>query len=313
MPMARRTLRIAGHIVASTPLIIPAYSSAVGFKLTLESTLDETLSSVLGPILVSAYDVKPPGNGPLDPTALATRLPFAILDSGGYEMLQGATFTLERYRRVLDSWPVTLPVIAVTYDDPAGIPGGVGEQIVRAEALFARRPIGRCILLKPQSMGAHLDADDIAPHVRSLAGFDVIGITEKEAGRSMIDRLRLVTSLRRLLAEAGLDLPIHVFGGLDPFMSPLYLMAGADVFDGLSWLRYGFDRGVPIAMQSHAAMMRPDASFTEAAWATRRANLRGMGDLQIAMQKVAGGAALDELGPLHERIAAVNRQALDRG
>jgi hypothetical protein len=40
-----------------------------------------------------------------------------------------------------------------------------------------------------------------------------------------------------------------VFGSLDPIGSPLYFLAGAEIFDGLTWLRYGYNNGT--ASYSH--------------------------------------------------------------
>ncbi|MDW3181367.1 hypothetical protein [Roseobacter sp.] len=67
--------------------------------------------------------------------------------------------------------------------------------------------------------------------------------TEKEIGASTKDRLTFLAAFRDLLDEAGMETAIHVFGGLDPLMTPLYFLAGADVFDGLSWLGYAFKMG----------------------------------------------------------------------
>ena len=46
--------------------------------------------------------------------------------------------------------------------------------------------------------------------------------------------------------EAGLNIPLHIFGALDPLSVCLYYIAGAEVFDGLTWLRYGYRNGLCI-------------------------------------------------------------------
>ena len=33
---------------------------------------------------------------------------------------------------------------------------------------------------------------------------------------------------------------MHIFGSLDPVCTPLYFLAGADIFDGLSWIRFSY-------------------------------------------------------------------------
>src|SRR5262249_35869569 len=51
---------------------------------------------------------------------------------------------------------------------------------------------------------------------------------------------------RLALDENKMAVPIHVWGGLDPILTPLYFFAGAEIFDGVSWLRYAFVDGVAI-------------------------------------------------------------------
>ncbi|WP_439373037.1 hypothetical protein [Bradyrhizobium sp. DASA03120] len=94
--------------------------------------------------------------------------------------------------------------------------------------------------------------------------FDIVGVTEKEAGDTFFERLAFVARLRALLDANNVHKPIHVFGGLDPFMTPLYFLAGADVVDGLTWLRMAFSDTGARYLPSHAAMTEPMARFEEA-------------------------------------------------
>jgi hypothetical protein len=59
--------------------------------------------------------------------------------------------------------------------------------------------------------------------------------------------------LRLALDDAKLPLPIHIFGSLDPMSVCLYFLAGAEIFDGLTWLRYGYSDGVALYRQNSAA------------------------------------------------------------
>ena len=77
-------------------------------------------------------------------------------------------------------------------------------------------------------------------------GFDVIGVTERELGDSILDRLIALGTLRGILNTAGVGSPIHVFGGLDPIFTPLLFAAGGEIFDGLGWLRYSYKNGLPL-------------------------------------------------------------------
>lgn len=313
----RRVLGIDGRPVSLTPLLIPAYSSEVGFRQSLAGTLDATLRSILGPVLVSAHDLSLAGALSLDLRLLEVGIPFVVLDSGGYELLERGRAARDRdppwsrevHRAAVGRWPPSLPTLVVSYDDPREGPLAIPRQIEHAEALFSDlRGVGRCMLLRTPT-GSHLTPGDVRPHLDALARYDVIGVTEKDIGASTIDRLRFVRELRSVLDDRGVDRPLHVFGGLDPFLGPLYLLAGADVLDGLSWLRHAFHGGRALDMQCLTAAERPDADFGAAAWAWRRSNLRQVNDLQTALQRVAEGASLREIGPLSETILNVYRAA----
>jgi len=52
--------------------------------------------------------------------------------------------------------------------------------------------------------------------------------------------------VRVALGKIDSDIPIHVFGSLDPISTPLYFLVGADYFDGLTWLRYAYLDGYAV-------------------------------------------------------------------
>ena len=103
----------------------------------------------------------------------------------------------------------------------------------------------RCFLLKPPEGSDFHNLDPLsAENVALLRAFDIIGVTEREIGESIHDRLVNIARLRQSLDAAEVTSPIHVFGGLDPVFTPLYFAAGAEIFDGLGWLRYAYRDGV---------------------------------------------------------------------
>ncbi len=63
-----------------------------------------------------------------------------------------------------------------------------------------------------------------------------------------------IARLRMALTAAGLDMPIHVFGSLDTITSPMYFLAGADIFDGLTWLRFAFYKGYTMYKHNFGAI-----------------------------------------------------------
>jgi hypothetical protein len=71
----------------------------------------------------------------------------------------------------------------------------------------------------------------------------VIGFTEKEIGNSVFERMQNIAKIRLALNKAGIVSPIHIFGSLDTVTTLFYFVTGADIFDGLTWLRYAFKDG----------------------------------------------------------------------
>jgi len=225
-----------------------------------------TSQVIAGPALVSAYDLwhkklKPPFD-------FATLL---FLDSGGYEASKDVElsdvgerdhtplpWSREQHREVLAAWAPAVPSVLISYDHPSErLP--VGDQIERAKLLEpGRTGVGREILLKPETGDQRfLPMDSLLrrKHIRALGDFSVVGVTEKEIGSSLRGRIRNIAELRRAMDDVGLaDIPIHVFGSLDTISTPLYFLAGADIFDGLTWLRYAFHQGLMLSRHNYAAL-----------------------------------------------------------
>ena len=212
-------------------------------------------------LLVSAYDI---GHGLLDGVH-AFRVGFKrsdyarprllVIDSGGYEKQgspSGSQFAGSAggplpweesdYERVIDSLDPDAAPAVVNWDSREPYT----EQIRRASDFFDnRKHLASIFLLKPpQRLPSH-DLDGLSPEDVALLGtFDIVGVTEREIGESIHDRLVNIARLRKSLDAAEVTIPIHVFGGLDPVLTPLYFAAGAEIFDGLGWLRYAYREGV---------------------------------------------------------------------
>ena len=60
--------------------------------------------------------------------------------------------------------------------------------------------------------------------------------------------------MRRSFDENGIKSPIHVFGSLDSLSTVLYFLSGAEIFDGLTWLRFGFHDGQTMYRQNYGAI-----------------------------------------------------------
>lgn len=261
-----------GLEVGTTPMLIPSVSSRL--NLDLPDLLDTISEIVNGPLLVSAYDYECyKGMMPDFPSLI-------FLDSGGYECdrdkgvseigfykPEAKPWDRAMHSRVADDWNSPVPTVLISYDHP-DVRISTEEQIAEAGAFFSERPrfISE-LLLKPETKESTIIRPElIISDVQILEPFDIIGFTEKELGNSMMERMMTVASVRRGLNDAGLDIPIHIFGSLDTVTTPLYFLAGADIFDGLSWLRFIFDRGDTLYIDSYAPLLLGPQEDIRNAW-----------------------------------------------
>jgi hypothetical protein len=231
-----------------TPLLVPSFSSR-GFP-NLGVLYDFLSSEVPETLLVSAYDV----HNRLLPKESVNASDAVILDSGGYEAratydpdgayienTRSEEWTLAQYRSVLDDIEPLSQLMVVSFDYGGPLP--LAEQVASARSIFAEYPYyASDFLLKAEGMGVpFVDVDSVVKNIQTITGsFCVLGITEKELGSSMLERCQNLLKVRGALRAAGSEMPIHVFGCLEPLSILAYFLCGADVFDGLSWLRSAF-------------------------------------------------------------------------
>jgi len=297
MLACRRTLShpLAGQI--ELPLLIPAFSSkGFGFSEAgrgkksreyseLAYALAEFTRHPMQYIMVSAYDLHydhflAPKLSAKNATQYLTNSRIVVIDSGGYELTSDfdsteiktfiyqpkTGFGKEEYEKILNQ--ITrdknnLHLIITNFDhESSSLP--LGAQISLARELFNKFP--KCLtnfIIRPWTK----DSEIVDPSRLSNAafanfkGFDIIGVTEKDLGKNIIDQLKRIAFLRKGLNEAGVDSPIHVWGGLDPVMTPLFFFVGAEIFDGISWLRYAYRNGVAVNRKCYS-ILKPEIGIT---------------------------------------------------
>lgn len=230
------------------------------------NALASTAGGLAESLLISSYDIYHRHYRDAETFLKNTALVF--LDSGGYELTpdfdstepkvvahSAKPFTAADYDQVLKKLtrdPGVIPLAISNFDwDSKNLP--IESQILAAQALFNRFP--DCLsnfIIKPHTPTGHtLDMDEIVRHIRKLRAFGIIGVTEKELGKNLMDRLKSIAKLRQAMDDNSVSAPIHVWGGLDPVITPLYFFAGAEIFDGVSWLRYAFHQGMAVNRESH--------------------------------------------------------------
>jgi hypothetical protein len=221
----------------------------------MRDTLDSTL--------VSAFDLY---YDYLSPKEIKVR-GLLFLDSGLYEKVtyknagHRVNWNEELFIREVDRiTSVRQGLSLINYD----YYGSLSEQINRAHALFKKYPsVGTDFLVKPSVRGRLIITDDIVKHIDQLSQFDVIGFSERELGSSPLERCVNLSRIRSSINRLGEDKPIHIFGCLDLLnVFPLFC-CGADIFDGLCWLRTSYQNYLSIHTQNFAILNRL-YSFSEA-------------------------------------------------
>lgn len=248
-----------------TPMLVPSFSSC-GFpqdKQQLQRVTNDNFrlyAKEFESLLVSAYDLYH-GYVSFDDIPEGNTI---IVDSGGYEVSQedddsaiywkpqpqaGATWNETMLLKILTKLPDDPRFIFVNLDSN----DNVSAQAHRAIAQLGRfSQARRTFLLKEELPGKDITRQEteyvsLRPMIAQLSGitteltnFDILGVTEKSLGQSYFERLSNLRLLGALIKKYHLNLPIHIFGALDPLSVRIYTMAGADIFDGLTWLRFAY-------------------------------------------------------------------------
>jgi hypothetical protein len=247
--------------VAETPLLLPSFSSK-GFP-QVAKIMKLMGEFITGPILVSAYDIYHE-----EITYKITFSELIFLDSGGYEarydhdlsetygkLHKPKPWNRRFHESALRDWSSKWPTIAVTYDSPAQFQK-FGDQVKAAKESKESHPNFLWeLLLKPEiRKDKFIGLEKAIKHAHQLRDFAVVGITEKEVDDSLFGAMTKIARLRAAMDAADVRVPIHIFGSLDPLTSVLYFISGAEIFDGLTWLRFGYHEGRTMYAQNYAAI-----------------------------------------------------------
>jgi queuine/archaeosine tRNA-ribosyltransferase len=260
-----RKLNLKAGGTIETPLLLPSFSSKALQNESVTQIIQYMAQTISDEVLISAYDLH---YHRVKYKKIASFASAVFLDSGGYEATKDLDLSDvgdKEYRprpwrqkqldqTLTEAWDFGFPTVLVSYDSPHA-KAKIDRQISRAKKLFKRSPGANSeLLLKTESKKqAHLNIDEVISHKHDLAAFDIIGVTEKELGKSTLERMTNIAKLRQALTSVDCHSPIHIFGSLDTVSSPLYFMAGADIFDGLTWLRYAFHEGYTLYKHDYGA------------------------------------------------------------
>jgi len=307
----------------NTPILIPSFSSKAvkaGTVIELQQELTQLFNRFAyqfeEAFLISAFDYH---EGYVPRISKGDSDVVVFLDSGGYE-----TSTLEdlsevyqsfppkndwneaKLERVLRQWPSDVPSVFVNFDSgnlrlrlEDQVSSAIDQKSVYPGQLWS-------FLIKPEHHRVSVESaiGKVASVASDLGSFDIIGVTEKELGSSGFERIRNVSKLRKVLDSSGITAPIHVFGSLDPTTVRLYFMAGAEIFDGLSWLRFSFHREGCGYLNEEAFKVAPYENDYEARGAVYARNVIEMHSLESDMRAASASndTSLLELSPQMQKL-----------
>lgn len=284
-----------------TPVLLPSFSSK-GFP-ELRQIIRSLEEHVTGPVLISAYDFKYEKiqkKLPLYPELL-------FVDSGGYECSKITDFVeYDRNSYKCNEWNEkiyfktmkeilllknNIPKVIISYDHPRKrIP--IDKQIELAELTFknlskTKSEFLKELVIKPETNKPneqYISVEEIIKNTKKMKSFDILGLIEKELGTTLLDSMVKLCKIRENLNKNKIQKLIHILGSLDPISTPLYFMCGADIFDGVTWLRYSFYEGLTIYQQNYWFRNHLDSkSFASRLWSFID-NFRYLQKLKLQMQ-----------------------------
>ena len=208
-------IRRVDKVGVATPLIVPSLSSC-GFP-QVADIYDDMKDRLYGVCLVSALDLES-GCIPVDVT---DEVNLVLIDSGMYEARNSscvpgdycpsATSGLwlrQQYLEIAKGIDRGANVILVNYDTAETLQ----QQIMRAAEDFAHAPQAASdFLVKPELPSGLVNVGKLAKHAGELQQFDIVGITAREAGDSLVKRCSTVV---RTIAKSG-GTAIEAGDGLD--------------------------------------------------------------------------------------------------
>ena len=285
-----------GHGAFRTPILVPSFSSK-GFP-NIGHIIDVTEPYIESAVLVSAYDLH---FGYIENALNFPSLLF--VDSGGYEASKDIEMSnlfdvlateyipkdwcREFHDGVIAGREAIPATVFVSYGHPE-VFVSLEDQIQNATRLGgAQRQMARELLIKPTTKTQkYLKVPEIVAHANDLSPFCAIGLTEKEIGKSLLERMVNIGKIREALSAVSLETPIHVFGSLDTMSTLLYFVMGADIFDGLTWLRYGYHEGSTLYRHEFAAVKLPATTnidqINERLW---QSNYLYLQDMELRMSR----------------------------
>ncbi|MDI4663173.1 hypothetical protein DFO45_0506 [Azorhizobium sp. AG788] len=239
MPVARPTELAIGARSLPLPVYFPSISSVKTALRPLDYLqLLSSLGGLNGQFLVSAFDlagVDQPQSAQQALSAARQAGIITLMDSGNYESFwkdAQADWKQADFHKVLADFPCDL---AFGFDEQQPPANADDHVALVAERWQADQAAAGCCQIIPIVHAPAGELPALCAAVAAKTGVTMLAIPERRLGDGVLERARVVKSIRTALNELGRYVILHLLGTGNPISIALYSAMGADSFDGLEW------------------------------------------------------------------------------
>ncbi len=221
-----------------SPFFFPAISSIrTNFK--VDEYLKLLIKITYPGFLISAYDIDKYGDTDKlikELNEINEKSTFVLMDSGHYEAFwnKDDKWSFEKFEKILRKIEVDLCFSYDIFWNDKKIDDHIKETIKYTAMTGGMQGSGITI---PIIHGLPKNFPSIVKGVVEGINPEIIGITERELGVSLIERAETLFNIRKELTAINRKIPIHLLGTGNPISLLVYSLCGANFFDALEWCK----------------------------------------------------------------------------
>ena len=170
-------------------------------------------------------------------SALSQGDSFVLMDSGHYEAYwrNDKKWSFSNFQKVLKGADVDLCFsFDVFFDGKSHAKKHIGKTIEYAAMSAGAQKSGITI---PIVHAAPKEFPSVVRKVVEGVNAEIVGITERELGYSLLERAAMLRMVRKELDKTKKNVAIHLLGTGNPTSLLTYFLCGADFFDALEWCK----------------------------------------------------------------------------
>ncbi len=163
-----------------------------------------------------------------------------VLDSGWYEAYWHRDHSWAHETYVRTALELT-PAFVMSFDQPEDAISSDKQAIAALRNWDRDQSALGGILVVPVVHGGPSSLPAAVQDVAVKSATQMVAVAERDLGSGIVARAKVVNEIRCSLTEAGVDCGLHLLGTGNPISVLIYVLAGANSFDGLEWNRTATD------------------------------------------------------------------------